>query len=106
MEARTDRLPDTNAILDLYRYSSTTSQYVLDILIRISEHVWITNQVNAEYLKHYRGVIEREKIKYHDVTNQVHLITQKAKNDIINRFHQYKGFLFRENKVVDCRSCY
>lgn len=56
-------IPDTNAILDLYRYSSATSEYVLDILNRISDRIWIPHQVNAEYLKHYRAVIEREKIK-------------------------------------------
>lgn len=93
-------IPDTNVLLYLYRCSSSTSEFVLDILSRISNHIWIPHQVNAEFLSIYQGEIKREKEKYRAVTNQVHSITQKAKHDIKTRFHRYQGLDFPKIKEL------
>ncbi|OME83091.1 hypothetical protein BK120_14920 [Paenibacillus sp. FSL A5-0031] len=87
-------IPDTNAILDLYRNSSLTTEHVLEIFGLISNQIWIPHQVAEEYQNNYRGVISGAKKKYDDVTEKVQTTVQKAKNDVNKQFLRYKGFKF------------
>ncbi|OKP98633.1 PIN domain-containing protein [Paenibacillus sp. P46E] len=85
---------DTNAILDLYRYSSATTDHVFTVLNSINEQIWIPAQVLEEYERNYRSVITNARKKYSDVTQNVQAIFQKAKNGIDKQFIRYKNFNF------------
>lgn len=84
-------IPDTNAILDLYRYSPSTSQHVLKLLNRISDYIWIPHQVKEEYLIQYMHVISIEKRKYSELTNQISKVIQKSRENVSNHFKSYRG---------------
>jgi galactose-1-phosphate uridylyltransferase len=92
---------DTNCILDLYRYSSDTTEHVLDILKSIKKFIWIPAQVKEEYEKNYRSVIKKARDNYYDVTKQVKQVTTKARNDLEKQFIRYKGFNFPKINELD-----
>lgn len=42
---------DTNILLDLYRYTLETRDELINILLKISERIWIPHQVGLEYFR-------------------------------------------------------
>jgi len=49
---------DTNVLLDLYRYHPETRQELLNVLDKLSERLWIPNQVMAEFWARRESVLE------------------------------------------------
>jgi hypothetical protein len=54
---------DTNALLNLYRYSSETRTDFLSVLSAVQERLWIPEQVGKEFHANRLGVIEVPTIK-------------------------------------------
>jgi hypothetical protein len=50
-------IPDTNILLNLYRYSKETSDDFLNIFQILSERIWIPHQIALEYQKNRLNVI-------------------------------------------------
>ena len=50
-------IPDTNILLNLYRYSKETSEDFLNIFHLLSDHIWIPHQIALEYQKNRLNVI-------------------------------------------------
>lgn len=55
---------DTNVLLNIYRYSSTTRERLFDILEKLQERIWITHQVGYEFHKNRLTVISQQSSAY------------------------------------------
>ncbi len=90
---------DTNGFLNLYRYSTETTNKILDILDTVpSEQFWLPAQVIKEYKKNRQDVITREYNKYREVTKEVERIMLVTKNDIDKQFSKFNKFRFPKVK--------
>jgi hypothetical protein len=49
---------DTNVLLNLYRYSSKTSMALISAFKKLSQGIWIPNQVAYEFMKNRCEVIK------------------------------------------------
>lgn len=53
---------DTNALLNLYRYSDETRQTILELISKLSERIWLPHQAALEYNKNrYEVIADQEK---------------------------------------------
>lgn len=62
---------DTNALLNLYRYSTSTRSDFLDILQELDDRVWIPNHVAFEFLRRRRDVIREQKNALAEIRKKV-----------------------------------
>src|SRR5690606_19238091 len=62
---------DTNVLLNLYRYQSSTRDELLKVLDRLKERVWIPNHVGLEYQRNRLSVIAEQHKRYSEVRNIV-----------------------------------
>jgi len=58
-------IPDTNVLLDLYRYSETTRDGLITIFDKISDRLWLPHQVGLEFFDRRPDVIV-EQMNYYD----------------------------------------
>ncbi|WP_338449302.1 PIN-like domain-containing protein [Niallia oryzisoli] len=86
---------DTNGFLNLYRYSTETTNQILNILDTVpKEQFWLPAQVIKEFKKNRHDVITREYNKYKEVTKEVERIMLVTKNDIDKQFSKFNKFRF------------
>jgi len=53
---------DTNVLLNLYRYSDSTRETILNLVSKFSEQIWLPNQTALEYNRNrYEVIAEQEK---------------------------------------------
>ena len=71
---------DTSVLLDLVRYSYSTSKIILHIFNNYKEIFWIPNQVLKEYEKNREKVFGDAKKRYKNVENELEKLTLKLKN--------------------------
>lgn len=62
---------DTNVLLNLYRYQSSTRDELLKVLERLKGRVWIPNHVGLEYQRNRLSVIAEQHKRYSEVRNIV-----------------------------------
>ncbi len=60
-------VPDTNMLLNIYRYSEATRKELIGILEKISPQLWIPYQVGLEYQRLRPGVILQQEKAYDDI---------------------------------------
>jgi hypothetical protein len=77
-------IPDTNVLLNLYRYSKETSDDFLNIFNSFSDRMWLPYQVALEYQKNRLNVITTQQKVY---SNLVEVI-KKQENLINSELHQ------------------
>lgn len=95
---------DTNGFLNLYRYSTDTTNQILKILDTIPiEQFWLPAQVVHEYKKNRQAVITREHSKYKEVTKEVERIMLVTKNDIDKQFSKFNKFRFPKVKDFEAK---
>ncbi|HDR7641220.1 TPA: DUF4935 domain-containing protein, partial [Bacillus wiedmannii] len=80
---------DTNVLLNLYRYSESTVNDLLEILERISDRLWMPYQVGVEYHFNRVNVILEQQVAYDNICQKIdsqaaELIT-KFKKGLDNR---------------------
>ena len=75
-------VPDTNVLLDLYRYSPATREELLEILRRVTDRLWVPHQVVLEYLRNRPDVILTQVFMYDKAKNLLDALIQKATEDI------------------------
>lgn len=68
---------DTNFLLDLFRYSDLTSEYLITIIQTLSERIWIPYQVSKEYHKNLNTTISGQVRKYEDTLNTLTLFKKQ-----------------------------
>jgi len=60
-------VPDTNVLLNIYRYSENTRRELMGIFEKISPQLWIPHQVGLEYQKLRPGVILQQEKAYDEI---------------------------------------
>lgn len=86
---------DTNAILHLYKLSSTTSEDILTTLNLIPKNqLWLPNQVLIEYNRNMEDSRSSEFNKYRGVVNYIKGIINSNKDNINEKFEYYASLEF------------
>lgn len=62
---------DANVLLNLYRYSTSTCDELLDILDKISDRLWLPFQVGQEYQENRLEVIQKQRNAYGDIQKYI-----------------------------------
>ncbi len=58
---------DANVLLDVYRYTPSTSERLLDIMRRLRDRIWLPHQVVKEYLDNRLNVISQQEKIYGEI---------------------------------------
>lgn len=80
---------DTNILLNLYRYSSETTNQFLGLLSDISNRIWLPHQAAYEYQKDRLEVIATEEKSYDDLTSSIDKTQKDLKNRLLSKRHPY-----------------
>jgi PIN like domain len=86
---------DTNALLDLYRFSRSTSEDFLRLLEHLEGRIWLPYQVVDEFLNNREKVIASEKTYFEKALSGL----EKWKNEQSN-FKELRGFIANSKKIV------
>lgn len=62
---------DANVLLNLYRYSTSTCDELLNILDKISDRLWLPFQVGQEYQENRLEVIQKQRNAYGDIQKYI-----------------------------------
>jgi len=87
---------DTNVLLNLYRFSKTTSNELLETIRRYADKLWLPHQVAKEYQKNRINVISEQKEGYNDLVTSL----IKYENAISTKFSEYSRHPFIEVKKL------
>ncbi len=71
---------DTNVILNIYRFSSNTRDYLIQISNKFSDRLWIPYQVALEYQKRRLDVIVEQESAYEKIQSTLNDTRNKLKN--------------------------
>jgi len=77
-------VPDTNILLNLYRYSKETSDDFLNLFNFLSDHIWIPHQIALEYQKNRLNVIYAQYKVYSNLAD----VLKKQENVITSELRQ------------------
>lgn len=86
---------DTNALLDLYRYSPSTRDQVLNVLRKLNDNLWIPHQVGKEFLKNRPTVIADQISQYSSAKKILEKLVETASQEI------EKSLNFRIHPFID-----
>lgn len=81
---------DANVLLNLYRYSSDTSQTIMKLLENISDRLWIPHQVALEYNFNRVKVINEQIAAYRKVQNSIETASNQMIGSISKDLNTYK----------------
>lgn len=85
---------DTNILLDLYRFSTTATDTILQNFNKISENIWIPGQTKKEFL-HNRDAVRKEQFnKYKDLVSELKTILGKTHSNYDKKFFRYRKYDF------------
>ena len=73
---------EANILLNMYRYTSKTRKEFIDILEKISDRIWIPNQVALEYHKNRLKVINDQILAYEKIEQSLNDNKNRIKNDL------------------------
>jgi len=73
---------DTNVLLNLYRYQSSTRDSLLTVIERLAERVWIPYHVGLEYQRNRLKVIAAQHKRYSEVNNIVSKSISSMENEL------------------------
>lgn len=75
-------VPDTNVLLDLYRYNQTTREGLLGIMEAVKDRLWVPFQVAIEYQERRLDVIRGQRLAYDDIRSALEDGVNKIKGEI------------------------
>jgi len=87
---------DANVLLNLYRYTPNTRSEFIKILERISERLWIPNQVALEYQRNRLNVISQQEKAYSEVIE----ILDDASKSIEGKLNEYRRHPYMDVKTI------
>lgn len=67
---------DTNVLLNLYRYSDTTRETIIDLISKFSEKIFLPHQAALEYNRNRYEVIAEQEKAYKEFLNKISQIQQ------------------------------
>jgi len=65
---------DTNALLNLYRYSDSTRETILQLISKLSDRIWLPHQAALEYNKNRYEVIADQEKAYKEFMERINQI--------------------------------
>lgn len=71
---------DANILLNLYRYSSSTSKEFIEILKKLKKRVWLPHRAVEEYLKNRLSVINAQENEYENKIKEMEKFSQAFEN--------------------------
>jgi hypothetical protein len=84
---------DTNALLNLYRYPTDTSDEFISVLNSLKDRIWLPHYVALEYQNNRINVIQEQVDKFDDVKNDLN----KFQKDLENKFISLK----KRHSIID-----
>ena len=81
---------DANVLLNLYRYSTTTSRELLNIVKPVSDRIWLPYQAGLEYQRNRISVIEQQTRAY----NMIAEFLDKTEKQIDNELRAFSRHPF------------
>ena len=85
---------DANVLLNIYRYSSETTEEFLDVLKKVQDRVWIPHQAALEYQRNRFSVIEEQVAKCKKLEKLL------EKNEIITFLTDNKRHPFVDTELI------
>lgn len=73
---------DTNVLLNLYRYQSSTRDQLLEVLEKLSDRIWIPHHVALEFQRNRVKVIADQSNRFHDVRRTVTSSAEGLRNEL------------------------
>lgn len=86
---------DTNVLLNLYRYSGSTRDQLLQILRGIKERIWLPHRVAQEYMKNRLGEIHNQNKKLQDLRSFLKTTVEGVEGEL-NSLHRDPGIEAKE----------
>ena len=98
---------DTNILLGLYRYSSSTQKEILKIMEKLKDRIWISHQTAYEFMKDRVDVIEGQRLYYESIITEIteakkrveRIITEKRLNMQIDK-KKMSAFSLKAKELV------
>ena len=81
-------IPDANVLLNIYRYTPTTCDTLLNIFTEISERLWVTHQAASEYHHKRLDVIGEQESAYENIKEKLRNL-QKNNENQLNSFARH-----------------
>ena len=85
---------DANVLLNIYRYSSETTEKFLDVLTKVQDRIWLPHQAALEYQRNRFSVIEEQ------VTKCKELEKLLEKNEILTFLSGNKRHPFVDTEII------
>jgi hypothetical protein len=79
---------DTNALLELYRYSVGTRDTALEALKAVQDRLWMPHQVSVEFFRNHK----KNRSALSQAYDQAHILLEKARKDVREVFGTGKKF--------------
>jgi len=73
---------DANVLLNIYRYSPSTRQGLINILTKFSDRLWVPYQAAMEYQQRRLDVIEQQSSAYEQIKNSFSTTQNKLESDL------------------------
>ena len=73
---------DTNVLLNLYRYQSSTRDQLLEVLTKLSDRIWIPHHVALEFQRNRIKVIADQNNRFFEVRKAVTSSTDGLRNEL------------------------
>ncbi|MEK4067596.1 PIN-like domain-containing protein [Peribacillus sp. FSL R5-0717] len=85
---------DSSSLLDVYRYSLTSSKRILNYLVKYHDLMWIPNQVKEEVTRNMTKVRSEHMNKYKNLPKRLKSEINVMKSSFINKLSNYKKYNF------------
>lgn len=92
---------DANVLLNLYRYSPSTMQQVIEHLKEVSECLWIPHQVLLEYERNRESAQKDAYGKYKQAPTAIRRIVEKARADLSKQFNNARTFRYPNHQELE-----
>ncbi|WP_431072729.1 PIN-like domain-containing protein [Microbacterium phyllosphaerae] len=73
---------DTNALLNLFRYTNSTREAFLKVLSAKRERLWLPHQVGLEFHRNRLGVIDAQSSAFNDLITKANAALASVTNDV------------------------
>lgn len=90
---------DTNILLNLYRYTDTTRNELINILEKLNKRVWIPHQVAMEYHFNRSKVIVEQQVAYQQFIKAI----KETSDESISFFKEKVKKLKKRHKAIDIK---
>lgn len=95
---------DTNALLNLYRYSEKLRNDFLEVLNHYKDRLWIPYQIGLEYHSNRIGVITNSNNAYKQLSDELHSKMENLVNPLIPKYkrHPYINIDDISERIKSC----